>query len=137
MKTMSARRRAGARTINTRGMTLIEIMVVIAILGVLATAVGFGVVNYLKKGKSEAAKLHLDKVSEALTAYYATEGEWPNSLDDVTSGNNALLKPKNLKDPWKSEVLYRYPGSNSDREYDLCSKGADKKEGSEDDICLE
>jgi general secretion pathway protein G len=117
-------------------MTLIEIMVVIAILGVLATAIGFGVVNYLKKGKEEAARLHLGQIAEALTAYYATEGEYPSNIDDLTQGKSPLLNAKNLKDPWKQEVVYRQ-GGDGGAGFELCSKGPDKREGSEDDICHE
>ena len=46
------------------------------------------------------------------------------------------VQEKQLKDPWKEDLIYSYPASrNSDNQYDLCSKGPDKVEGSEDDIC--
>ena len=118
---------------NQRGMTLIEIMVVIAILGILATAVGIGVVSYLKRSKVGIAQAHVEEVSNALTAYLATEGEYPNSLDDLTSGRNPLLKEKNLKDPWKQELVYQLGGGDGD--YELCSKGPDRKQGTDDDVC--
>jgi hypothetical protein len=34
-------------------------------------------------------------------------------------------------------VVYRFPGTKSDADFDLCSKGADKREGTQDDICRE
>ena len=40
-----------AKLANARGMTLLEIMVVIAIIGILSTAIGYGVVNYMQKAK--------------------------------------------------------------------------------------
>ena len=123
------------RVMNQRGMTLIEIMVVIAIIGILSTAIGFGVVNWLKGSKESVANMTLNKVSQALDAFYTMESEYPNSLEDLTSGKNPLLKEKDLKDPWKSELVYRYPGN--DGEFDLCSKGEDKRENTDDDICLE
>ena len=124
----------GAR-LNQRGMTLIEIMVVIAIIGILSTAIGFGVVNWLKGSKESVVQMTLSKVSQALDAHDTMESDYPNSLDDLTSGKNPLLKEKDLKDPWKSELVYRFPGN--DGEYDLCSKGADKRENTDDDVCAE
>jgi general secretion pathway protein G len=128
------RTRAYARlAADQRGMTLIEIMVVIAIIGILSTAIGFGVTNWLAQSKDAVAKMTLDKVSQGLDAFYTFESEYPNSLEDLTTGKNPLLKDKDLKDPWKSELIYRYPGN--DGEYDLCSKGSDKRENTDDDIC--
>lgn len=121
--------------VNQRGMTLIEIMVVIAIIGILSTAIGFGVVNWMKQSKESVAQMTLDKVAQGLDAFYTLESEYPNSLEDLTSGKNPLLKDKDMKDPWKSELVYRYPGNEG--EYDLCSKGEDKRENTDDDICKE
>ena len=132
---MSQKNEMAKRLMNQRGMTLIEIMVVIAIIGILSTAIGFGVVNYLKESKSSVAELSLSKVAQALDAYYTLESEYPNSLDDLTSGKNPLLKAKDMKDPWKSDLVYRYPGNEG--EFDLCSKGPDKRENTDDDICRE
>jgi general secretion pathway protein G len=134
---MNGKSRTLSRAIvaNQRGMTLIEIMVVIAILGILASAIGFGVVSWLERSKEGAAKAQLDQVANAVTAHYATEGDYPNSLDELTAGRTPLLKEKNLKDPWKSEIIYHYPATRGEGEFDLCSKGKDKKEGTEDDVC--
>ena len=121
--------------VNQRGMTLIEIMVVIAIIGILSTAIGFGVVNWMKQSKESVAQMTLDKVAQGLDAFYTLESEYPNSLEDLTTGKNPLLKEKDMKDPWKSELVYRYPGNEG--EYDLCSKGEDKRENTDDDICKE
>ncbi len=132
---MNQKQEFAKRLVNQRGMTLIEIMVVIAIIGILSTAIGFGVVNYLKESKSSVAELSLSKVAQALDAYYTLESEYPNSLDDLTAGKNPLLKSKDMKDPWKSDLVYRYPGNEG--EFDLCSKGPDKRENTDDDICRE
>jgi general secretion pathway protein G len=118
---------------NQRGMTLIEIMVVIAIIGILSTAIGFGVVNYMKKAKVDTTALQLKGVASALNIY-AIDNDWPQDIRDLLEVSPPLIKEKQLMDPWKNEIVYRYPGSG-DNEYDLCSAGPDKSEGTEDDIC--
>ncbi len=124
-----------ASALSQRGMTLIEIMVVIAILGILATALGVAVTGYLKRSKIKTAQLQLNQIANAVTAYYADEGDYPSSLDELTKGAAPYLKEKNLKDPWKTEIIYRYPAQRGNGDFDLCSAGPDKKDGTEDDIC--
>ncbi len=121
---------------NQRGMTLIEIMVVIAIIGMVAGAVGFGVTRYLSDAKVDAAKIQLDKIGTILETHFAKAGEYPNSLDELTkkskSGGKAYIEESGLKDPWKTKFIY----SPSDDGFKLCSAGPDKREGSDDDQCL-
>ena len=116
-----------------RGMTLIEIMVVIAIIGILSTAIGVGVVNYMQKAKGDATKAQLRTVANAVDLF-AAENDFPSDLR--VGLETKLVKEKQLVDPWKEDFIYSYPASrNSDNAYDLCSKGPDKVDGSDDDIC--
>jgi general secretion pathway protein G len=122
---------------NARGMTLIEIMVVIAIISIMAAAIGYGVMNYLARAKIDIAKAQLRTIANALDIY-SVDNDYPDGLTALVEGKNPLLKDKQLKDPWKQDIIYNYPSSKgNDRAYDLCSKGPDRKEGSEDDICYE
>ena len=117
-----------------RGMTLLEIMVVIAIIGIVATAIGVGVVGYLNKAKVDACKAQVRNISQALDIF-AADADYPTGLTTLAEGANAPLKPKQLKDPWGQEFIYNYPSQKGGGRYDLCSKGPDRREGTEDDIC--
>ena len=118
---------------NVRGMTLLEIMVVIAIIGILSSAIGVSVVTYMEKAKVDATKAQLRQVANAVELY-AVENDWPTDLREVLDAK--MIKEKQLSDPWKQDLIYSYPASRgNDNRYDLCSKGADKVEGNDDDVC--
>lgn len=117
-----------------RGFTLLEIMVVIAIIGMLATAVSVSVMSYMKKAKVKTCKIQLNTVSQALNQYYLDQNDYPSSLDDMAKGSDAILRENQLKDPWGQNFEYN-SSSNGDSDFTLCSKGPDKREGSDDDIC--
>ena len=65
---------------------------------------------------------------------YAAENDFPTDLRAVVEVK--YLKDKQLVDPWKEDIIYNYPATkDSELNYDLCSKGPDKVEGNDDDIC--
>lgn len=120
---------------NMRGMTLLEIMVVIAIIGILSSAIGVSVVSYMEKAKVDATKAQLNQVAAAVELY-AVQNDWPTDLRAVV--DEKMIKEKLTQDTWKQDLIYAYPASRSqDARYDLCSKGPDKVEGNDDDICHE
>ncbi len=114
-----------------RGMTLIEIMVVIAIIGIISTAIGFGVVGWLSSAKTKSARILVNKVAGAVTVY-AADNEYPDSLEALVDAR--LIKRKQLKDPWNEELVFRYPSDREGAEFDVCSLGEDKTPN-ENDIC--
>ena len=109
-----------------RGMTLIEIMVVLVILGLIASAIGYNVFGQLAVADVKAATLDLKALSDAVDLYHVETGQWPDSL--------AALVPKYVKevhkDPWGSEYAYVRNGDG----YDIYSYGKDKAQGGGDDI---
>ena len=119
-----------------RGMTLIEIMVVIAIIGIVAGAVGFGVTRYFAQAKIDACKAQLDNIANHLEMYLYEHDEYPSQLSELAKKekgkHKSILKKSQLKDPWKKLLKY----GNSGDMFTLCSGGPDKKEGSDDDICF-
>jgi general secretion pathway protein G len=117
------------------GMTLIEIMVVIAIIGIVASAVGYGVTRYFGQARIDACKAQLDNISNHLEMYLYEKGEYPTSLSELTKTEKgkgkAILKRSQLKDPWKQKLDYSAEGEA----FKLCSGGPDKRLGGDDDIC--
>lgn len=120
------------------GFTLLEILVVLVILGMLASLVGPQVFKQLSGSKIKAAQLQIQELSAALDLYRLEVGSYPNTqqgLDaliaqprNVDKWNGPYLKKSVIrKDPWGNDYQYRYPGQHG--EYDLWSHGADGREG--------
>ncbi len=126
-----------SRIHNQKGMTLVEIMIVIAIIGGLMATLGTVVFGKLGKARVSQAKMQLQEISKALEIYSTDCGAFPNN----ENGLNALIEApgdcenwgpesyikgnKLLKDPWQSDIIYELNGST----FKLISLGADKKEG--------
>ena len=124
-----------------RGFSLIELIVVLVILGLLATVVGPQVMSRLGKGKSEIAKVQIDQLEAALGLFRFDVGRYPTTAEGMQALNQnpgiqnwsgPYLDKKNLpKDPWGRDYQYRSPGQNGD--FDLYSLGADGIEGGDSD----
>ena len=124
-----------------RGFTLIELIVVLVILGLLATVVGPQVMKRLAQGKAEIAKIQVAQFEGALGLFRFDVGRYPSS----TEGLEALARDSGIenwsgpylqkmtipKDPWGRDYEYRSPGQHGD--YDLWSHGADGTSGGEED----
>lgn len=131
MAAIAIPRTRNLRRLHQQGMTLIEIMVVIVIIGVLGSALAYGVFGMLGEAREDTAKAQVATVGQAIEAHEARHGEYPGSLQEMTEGKKAKLKPQNLKDPWQQELQYSAQGDS----FSLCSNGTDKKSGTEDDVC--
>jgi len=126
---------------RNRGFSLIELIVVLVILGLLATVVGPKVMDRLGRGKSEIAKLQIDQLDGALGLLRFDVGRYPTTSEGlpalidnpgIENWAGPYLDKRTLpKDPWGREYQYRAPGQFGD--YDLYSLGADGVEGGEDD----
>ena len=129
------------------GFTLLEILVVLAIVGML---VGLAVTNVDKifgTSQKDITKLFVNQSMQApLTVYKIHMGDYPTTAEGLQAlitppANKAdrwrgpyLQESKLPTDPWGEPYQYRYPGVKNPDRYDLWSKGPDKTDGTEDDI---
>ena len=133
------RRSMWAGAAEQAGFTLLEVLVVLVILGLLAAVVaGPQIFKYLGTAKSEAAKVQVSQISQALDLYRLEVGRYPTqeeslvALVDAPPGlskwNGPYLKKKDaIVDPWGRQFLYKVPGEHGD--YDLYTLGADNTQG--------
>ncbi len=89
-----------------RGMTLIEIIVVITILSLLMAAVGVAVIPQLNAAKVDRAKMDIQNIQIALKTYYAKKGNYPDTGAGLKALVDAQILEKMPVDPWDHEFVY-------------------------------
>ena len=113
---------------SQRGMTLIEIMVVIAILGMMATIITVAYVRYLDQSKVDGTKIQMQNVVQALDAYKVQYGAYPTTEQGLQELVTKGVMPSLPKDKWDREFEYIRNNSSS---YTIKSYGADGQAGGE------
>ncbi len=127
-------------------MTLIEVLLVVAILLVIAGAVVPSLVNRQEQANIDATRISLKGLEQALKLYAIDQdGQYPSQSDGLAAlmtapnGSAADLwrgpycEEKPL-DAWRREFKYIFPASQSGKPFDLSSTGPDGIPGNEDDI---
>jgi general secretion pathway protein G len=133
---ISSGRRAGRRA--EAGFTLVEMLVVIAIIGLIMGLVGPRVLNSLGESKVKAAKLQIESFSSSLDLFYLDVGRYPTASEGLVAlaqrpGNASIWNGPYLKtgsvptDPWGHVYLYRAPAERGP--YEIVSLGSDGQEG--------
>jgi general secretion pathway protein G len=130
---------------DTRGFTLIELMVVVVILGILAGLIIPRIMGRPEEAKQLKAKMQIEQLEQSLKLYYLDNGEYPTTEQGLTAlvekptiepipkrwrEGGYLEKGKVPRDPWRNPYVYIAPGSHSS-DFDLESYGADGEDGGE------
>jgi len=131
-------RRGSMQVHGESGFTLVEMLVVIAIIGLVMGLVGPRVLSYLGEAKVKAAKLQIESFGSALDLFYLDVGRYPSASEGLAAlverpanapvWNGPYLKNAAVPpDPWRHEYLYRVPGERGP--YQIVSLGSDGQEG--------
>jgi general secretion pathway protein G len=120
------------------GFTLLELLVVLAIMGMLAAIIAPQVIRYLGTSRTQTAKVQIQNVMAALELYRLDVGRYPTGQEGlealVTAPPTApnwngpyLKKDSALKDPWGVPYIYQIPGQHG--EVDVFTLGQDQQPG--------
>ncbi len=137
----TARRIKVARDDPQSGFTLVEMLVVIAIIGMIMGLIGPRVLTSLNESRVKTARIQIQSFSSALDLFYLDTGRYPTSSEGLT----ALVRPASTiagwagpylkggnvpNDPWNHAYVYRSPGQHVP--YEIVSYGSDGQEGGVD-----
>ncbi len=124
------------------GFTLVEVMVVVVIIGLLATVVMINVLPSQDRAMREKARADVAVLEQALETYRLENLSFPTSaqgLSALTAPPQGLVRPDRYreggyvrrlpKDPWGNDYQYAYPGEHG--RLDVYSFGADGRKGGE------
>jgi general secretion pathway protein G len=138
---------SSARDLDERGFTLLEILVVIAILGLLIGLVAPAALRQLGHARVSVAKQSIERIGAVLDMYKLDVGTYPSGDQGlgalvekptgVDSWNGPYVKGGVPVDAWNHPYIYRSPSSRAAHDYDLCSAGPDagRAATSSDPIC--
>ena len=133
-------------SIHRSGFTFLEIILVVTIIGILASIVVPRLVGRSTQAKVMATRAQMSTVKTALIIFemdlarFPTSSEGllalvnrPSSVPDADYRDGGYVD--NLpKDAWGEPFIYKHPSNHGLKDFDLTSKGQDRQEGTEDDI---
>lgn len=132
------KRNPAGRRRNQRGFSLMELMIVMVILGLLASLVGPAMFKKLGTAKQKTAATQIGMLMASLDAYRLDIGHYPSQQEGLEAlvvnpgedkWDGPYLKKGVPMDPWDNEYHYQNPGEHG--EVDIYSLGADNREGGE------
>jgi len=134
-------RRAKKQQLRNTGFTLIELMIVIVILGLLATIIMPKILDRPEQALRMKAKVDIRSIESVLALFKTDTGRFPTTSEGLeVLVSNPGIKGYNAdgyldkvpSDPWGTKYVYISPGVNN-RDYDLKSYGNDGESGGAED----
>lgn len=123
---------------TSKGFTLLELLVVVAIIGLLAAYVGPKYFSQISKSEQGVAKAQIEAFAKALDTMRLDVGRYPTSAEGLQAllarpagmnkWNGPYLGKKVPLDPWGKAYVYRFPGTQG-RDFDIISYGSDGQPG--------
>ena len=126
---MKKRKLHNRRLINSAGFTLIEILVVVIIIGFIASLIAPNIMGRFERSKEEIAKAQVDMLSSGVMSFKVDMNRYPANLGELIQSKEPkwrgpyLSKQKLPKDPWDRDYVFKAPGEHG--AFDLYSLGAD------------
>jgi general secretion pathway protein G len=113
-----------------RGFTLVEILIVLALIGIVAGLAMSNLGEIFGGGKVKAAQTWVNSTGEAyVNSYLAMVGDYPKSLSDLQNPPNGVppfvKRASDLQDPWGKNYTYQYPGTQNTGSFDLSTTAPD------------
>ena len=122
-----------AARVAEAGFTLLEIMVVLAIIALLAGGVGAAVFRSFRRAQVQTARLRVKAARDATAQFMIDNSSaCPHGVVDLV--NQKYLDRSNAKDPWGKDLTFKCPGTNDTDSADISSAGPDKQDGTPDDV---
>ena len=135
-----------ARHLKTNGLrksgfTLLELLLVMAILVVLASLSTFAILNLREGALQKTAFLQIETLKEACRMYKTSVGSFPSSINDLyllptgmsqAQWGGPYLEPPVAVDPWQQQ--YNYSADEANQRVTITSNGPDRQAGTQDDV---
>jgi len=118
---LTQRRRSRRR--SQRGMSLIEVMVVIAIILTLTSVLAIGIFGIFNQAQADTTVLTMGKIDQRVSLYVLRKKKAPSSLEEAFAGDEVP------KDAWGNDFIYEAQGRN----YEIKSLGSDGSPGGDGD----
>lgn len=140
---LNHRGRAGTESLRQHAFTLVELLLVLAILALMAGIVLPKLVGSRKTAEVKTTITQIGAFKEALEMFEVDNGQFPQGKNGL---NDLVVKPRNASkdwhqylekipvDPWGTPYAYEFPGRHNPNGYDISSAGPDKQFGTDDDI---
>jgi general secretion pathway protein G len=115
------------RRFNDRGFTLVEVLIVVMIIGLLASLITPNLLSRFERSKEEIAKAQVEMLSSGVQSFILDVGRCPTSLNELITSTDPkwrgpyLSKKELPTDPWNKQYQYKCPGDHG--RFDLYSLG--------------